>query len=97
VKSRVLFVCILLLGSFLRFYKVSEVPPSLYWDEAAAGYNAKAIVETGKDEYGHPWPLFFQSFEDYKLPGYIYSTAIAVKFLVFHGVTRLQWLVWFNA
>ena len=70
---------ILILGIILRFYRFTEIPVSMYWDEAALGYNAYTISETGKDEYGTSFPLMFRSFDDYKASGYIYLTAIFVK------------------
>ncbi len=70
---------IVLLAAFLRFYNISKVPVSLYWDEAASTYNAYSIALTGKDEYGTPFPLLFRSFDDYKASGNIYLTAIAVS------------------
>jgi hypothetical protein len=56
----------------LRVYRVDQVPPSLYWDEAAMALDAKYIVETGKDQHGNNWlQTIFPSWGDYKLPGYI--------------------------
>lgn len=71
-----LIVC---LASVLRLYKLSDYPVSIYWDEAAIGYNAYSIAQTGADEYGKRWPLAFQSFNDFKLPGYVYLDSIFVK------------------
>ena len=34
----------------LRFYNITNVPPSLNWDETSIGYNAYSILKTGKDE-----------------------------------------------
>ncbi|MDO8487451.1 MAG: glycosyltransferase family 39 protein [Candidatus Curtissbacteria bacterium] len=70
---------IIILAAFLRFYKLASFPVSLYWDEAAIGYNAFSIAKTGHDEYGRKFPLLFQSFNDYKLPGYIYTDSIFIK------------------
>ena len=70
---------VVLLGAFLRFYDISKMPVSLYWDETASAYNAYSIALTGKDEYGTSFPLLFRSFDDYKAPGNIYLTAIAVS------------------
>jgi 4-amino-4-deoxy-L-arabinose transferase-like glycosyltransferase len=50
-------------------------PPGFYKDEAAIGWNAHTIAETGKDEYGNTWPLFFRSFDDWKSPVYVYLLA----------------------
>lgn len=70
---------ILFIAFFLRFYKLGEVPYGFYQDESAIGYNAFSINQTGKDEYGNSFPLYFKSFGDYKLPVYIYLTAISEK------------------
>lgn len=74
-----LLIVILLLASFLRFYKLASFPVSLSWDEAAIGYDAFSIAKTGHDQYGKKFPILFQSFNDYKLPGYIYVDSIFVK------------------
>lgn len=61
---------IIVLGTILRLYKVQSLPAILNRDEAAIGYNAFLLKETGKDEWGKTWPLTLKSFGDYKLPGY---------------------------
>jgi len=78
-KNFILLLLIISLAFVLRFYKLGEVPYGFYQDESAIGFNAYSILETGHDEYGKSFPLYFKSFGDYKLPIYIYSTAIAVK------------------
>lgn len=65
-------VSILLLSFFLRIYDLKSNPPGFFADEAAIGYNAYKILQTGKDEYGVPLPIFFRSFGDYRLPLPIY-------------------------
>lgn len=71
---------ILLLGIFLRFYKLGDVPNSLNWDEVSWGYNAYSIEKTGHDEYGVLLPLSFRAFGDFKQPVYVYIDAVAVRF-----------------
>ena len=71
---------LLMLGLFFlvsRFYEIGQNPVSLYWDEASIGYNAFAILETGRDEWGEFLPIHFKAFGEYKLPVYIYSVAIS--------------------
>ena len=70
---------ITILGGILRFYKLDQIPPSLNWDEVAAGYNAWTIVNWGADEYGTKFPLVFRSFGDDKHPVHIYLTALVYK------------------
>lgn len=76
---------IFLLAFILRFYKLGQIPYGLYQDETAIGYNAYSIRETGKDEHGESWPLYFKSFGDYKLPVYIYLTIVPIHLF---GVTE---------
>ena len=81
MKGQKLLLVILLVAVFLRFYKLDAYPVSLSWDEAAIGYNAYSIAQTAKDEYGQKLPVLFKSFNDYKLPGYIYIDSIFIKLL----------------
>ena len=82
-NSKILLIIIFIASFFLRFYKVGEYP-TLLWDEAAIGYNAYSIIETGKDEYGQTLPIIFKSFGDYKPGLYIY---LAIPFVKFLGLT----------
>lgn len=81
VNERKLLIVIILLAAFLRLYKLGSYPVSLSWDEVAIGYNAFSIAQTSKDEYGSYLPVLFKSFNDYKLPGYIYLDSLFVKIL----------------
>ncbi len=81
MKNKIVLILLFLIVSFaafLRFYSISNVPVSLYWDEAAIGYNAYSISQTGKDEYGTFMPILFRSFDDYKTSGNIYLTSLSV-------------------
>lgn len=73
-----LFVGILTIGIFLRFYQLGKVPNSLNWDEVSWGYNAYSILKTGHDEHGSFMPLSFKAFGDYKQPVYVYLTSLSV-------------------
>jgi len=74
-----------LLGAILRFNQLNNLP-ALNADEAAIGYNVYSLLETGRDEHGNPWPIHFQSFNDYKPGLYFYLTLPFVKVL---GLTEL--------
>lgn len=82
----ILLVVILLIASFLRLYKLGQVPSSLNWDEVSLGYNAKSILETGKDEYGEFLPLVLRSYDDYKPALYVYT---AIPFVGVLGLTEI--------
>ena len=62
MKSKLLIVLVLLLGLFIRFYQINQLPPSLNWDEISHGYNAYSILKTGKDEWGISFPTIFRCF-----------------------------------
>ncbi len=73
------FIAILVIAAAIRFYQLGQNPPSLGWDEAAVGYNAYSILQTGKDEWGVPHPFLFKSFGEYKFPSHIYATTLSIK------------------
>ena len=68
-----------MVASVLRFYQLGSVPPSPDWDEAALGYNAYSILQTGKDEYNQPFPVVLRSFDDYKPALYVYLAIPPIK------------------
>lgn len=78
-SSLVILLFIFLIGLFFRFNNLANNPPSLNWDEVSFAYNAHSIVDTGKDEFGMRFPLYFRSLDDYKLPVYVYMTVISEK------------------
>ncbi len=65
-------VLIIVLAAILRLWNLGEYPAGFNADEAAIGYNAYSILQTGKDEYGTSYPLAFKSFGDYKPGLYFY-------------------------
>lgn len=79
MKRYIWIFLIVLLAGFLRFYRLTQVPPALNSDEVAIGYNAYSILKTGRDEYGIPYPLTFRSFDDYKMPVYVYMVSGSMK------------------
>lgn len=77
-KKKYFFILsIVLLSYTLSIFKVTEIPPGFFCDEAAIGYNAYKLLTTGRDEYGISWPIFFRSFGDYRTPIPIYSNIIS--------------------
>lgn len=59
----------------LYTYDLSTNPPGFFIDESSIAYNAHTISQTGRDEFGNAWPLFFRAFGEYKNPIYIYLLA----------------------
>jgi len=68
----------LLLGGFLLFYKLGNIPSGFYIDESLPGYNAYSILKTGKDEYGKFLPLLFRFYGSYNPPLYTYLTVFPI-------------------
>lgn len=75
-----ILILVLILSFTLRFYKVSEDPPSLNWDEVSIGYNAYSILKTGKDEWNQFYPVHFKAYGEYKLPLQIYASIPGIYF-----------------
>lgn len=82
--SRIILAVIIGLAIAARFTGLGSVPPSPDWDEAALGYNAWSIIQTGKDEYGTSFPVIFRSFDDYKPGLYVY---LAIPSILLFGLT----------
>src|SRR4030042_2165539 len=80
-KEKLVLAVILLFVILSRLFRITDIPPSVYWDEASIGYNAYSVLTTAKDEWGEFLPLHFRAFGDFKLPVYIYSTIPFVKIL----------------
>ncbi len=67
------FIAVLVIALFLRFYRVTSYPPSLYWEEIALGYDAFSVLKTGHDHLGNlPNIVSFESYGDYKPALYFY-------------------------
>lgn len=85
-KTLVWLALIVVLGALLRLYRLTDLPPSLNWDEVSLGYNAYSLFKTGRDEWGVQLPAIFRAYGDYKLPGYVYLTVVSQALL---GLTPL--------
>jgi len=78
------------LALLLRIVFISQLPNGFTPDEASFAYDAYSILHTGKDQWGHRFPLVLESFGDFKAPLYSY---ILIPFVAIGGlsvsVTRL--------
>ncbi|NMC36431.1 hypothetical protein GYA49_05305 [Candidatus Beckwithbacteria bacterium] len=79
MNFRIYLLIIIVIALTVRFVGLESLSPPLNRDEAAIGYNAYSLLQTGKDEHGQSWPLAFKSIGDYKMPGYIYASVIPIK------------------
>ena len=85
-KTKIVLIVIVLVASFLRFYKLTVNPPSLFGDEADLGYQAYSILKTGKDYQGNFMPIHFHSLAEWRTPLYLYA---AVPTVAIWGITPL--------
>ncbi len=79
----ILEIVLILIVIFAHLYSIDSLPRGLYIDESSIGYNAIKIAESGTDEFGTSWPLYFKAFGEYKNPLYIYTTALLFKIFGF--------------
>lgn len=78
IKKHILLI-IIILATTLRLFNLASNPPSLNWDEVSMGYTAYSLLETGRDEWGEPWPILFRSYGEWKSPVYIYLIVPFIK------------------
>lgn len=81
-----LLIGIILVAALLRLYGLTDIPPGVNRDEASIGFTAHSLMTTGRDEYGRFLPVSFESFGDWKLPLYIYTT---IPFVGIFGLSEL--------
>src|ERR1041384_5714009 len=62
-------------GSILYTRHLTTNPRGFFIDESSIAYNAHTVAQTGRDEFGVPWPLYFRAFGEYKNPVYVYLLA----------------------
>jgi 4-amino-4-deoxy-L-arabinose transferase-like glycosyltransferase len=59
----------LVIAALLRFLGLTRIPPGLQQDEAMNGLDAYSIGLTGRDHFGHPFPIAgLESFGDWVSP-----------------------------
>ncbi|MBM2833759.1 MAG: hypothetical protein HW406_920 [Candidatus Brocadiaceae bacterium] len=84
-KYIVIYLAILtILAVTTRLIFLEKSPPGFYADEVSFGYNAMSIMESGRDEYGITFPVYFKAFGEYKNPIYCYSI---IPFLKIFGIS----------
>ncbi|HEX8720296.1 MAG TPA: hypothetical protein VF736_06625, partial [Pyrinomonadaceae bacterium] len=66
-------------GLALYAWGAPRNPPGFFIDESSVAYNAHTVSETGRDEHGEAWPLYFRAFGDYKNPTYVYLLAAVFR------------------
>jgi 4-amino-4-deoxy-L-arabinose transferase-like glycosyltransferase len=68
----VALLLIVVIGFWLRWYRLDTAPKGALIDELHFGYIAQSLLTTGQDEHRQSWPIIFEGFGDRKLPAYGY-------------------------
>ncbi len=85
-----LFAVILLIASFLRLYKLGEIPLGLQQDEASIGYDAYCLATFGIDRNGYHFPIYPITWGcGGGSPLLIYLNVLSVKFFG-TGIVKLR-------
>src|SRR5689334_2018177 len=69
------FVLVGVVGLVLYTRNLTTNPRGFFIDESSIAYNAYTIAQTGHDEFGISWPLYFRAFGEYKNPVHVYLLA----------------------
>jgi hypothetical protein len=81
MKIRHIFlILIIIFAAFIRIFKITTLPPALYYDEVDAGYQALIFNTNNTDYYGNKFPIHFHSFGDFRTSLHIYSIALFQHF-----------------
>lgn len=78
-------VLLLAVGAGLRLYNLGQIPPAFFKDEAAAAYDAWALLHYGIDRNGYSWPVHLVSWGSGQNALYSY---LAMPFIVLGGLAE---------
>lgn len=86
---KIIFILILAIAFFLRFWQLNKFPVSLNWDEISHGYNAYSLIKTGQDQWSTSWPIFnFRAYGDYPTTLNMY---LSMPFIYLFGLN--EWTI----
>jgi 4-amino-4-deoxy-L-arabinose transferase-like glycosyltransferase len=80
-RGRVLAGAALAAAALLWVVALPHNPPCCYHDESSTAYNAWLIAQSGRDEYGARFPLYFEAFGEFRSPVQFYVMAGLFKVL----------------
>lgn len=70
-------IYIFILALFLRVYRLGALPPGWHVDGVKVAWNAYSLFKTGRDDWGHPLPLHYDTFGDFRPTGIMYAVVPA--------------------
>src|ERR1035437_2565470 len=85
--KKIILIALICLGIILRVYQFNSLPGGLFMDEVNMAVDTKTLVQNGTDQYGNRYPFTFEDVTDFKLPVYIYLSAIIYKIFGPHVFT----------
>jgi 4-amino-4-deoxy-L-arabinose transferase-like glycosyltransferase len=85
--KKIILIALICLGIFLRVYQFNSLPAGLFMDEVTMAVDTKTLVQNGTDQYGNRFPFTFEDVTDFKLPVYVYLSAIMYKIFGPHVFT----------
>lgn len=85
--TKIILGLIFILALLLRFWKLDIYPEAIDEDEMAMGYYAYSLIHNGTDEYGHKFPIYFESAGDFKYGLYSYLDTIPVFLFGLNPIT----------
>ena len=71
-------ILIFALGLFLRLFQISTLPSGFHIDEVKLGWNAYSLLKTGRDDWMHAFPLYYDTFGDQRPTGLFYASVPAL-------------------
>ncbi len=77
-KTGIILAGIIIVASFLRLVNLANVPVGFHGDEAAVGYNAYALLKTGRDVNNTLLPIAVDQWGDKRPAGLHYLTIPAI-------------------
>src|SRR2546421_1305020 len=77
--AALLVLLLVAVGVALCFEGLRHNPPGFHLDESSIAYNAHTVSQTGRDEHGEAWPLYFRAFGEFKNPVYVYLLAAVFR------------------
>jgi 4-amino-4-deoxy-L-arabinose transferase-like glycosyltransferase len=88
LSPKIILILILLISFAVRMIGLTDIPPSLSWDEVSHGYNAYSILKTGHDEWGQTMPITnFRAYGDYPTTLYMYLLMPIISLFGLNDIT----------
>lgn len=87
-----MFLCLaILIGAFLRLWKLTSIPFPPSGDELFFGYYGWSLLHFGTDEFGRSFPQNFISIGDFKYPFLAYINMIPAAIFGLSEITTRFW------